>query len=238
MTNTTSDSRVPLNEFPTPIFRFSEGDRLKTQRNQESRQLAQILEAIRAFCERLGLELDCDMDLVAQELRALDMSMSGIETIDPFTFFPHLLRLDAGGNLITEIPETIGQLADLEMLSLYGNRITEVPTAIGELKNLKTLYLDSNRISVLPDEMGGLTALEELYLDENIEITSLPDWIGCLTKLRILHLNGNPVTNISEKILDLPNLVEVHLLASTVTLEESPVLLALSHKGVKVFHCR
>ena len=48
------------------------------------------------------------------------------------------------------------------MLALYGNSIAKLPESIGNLVNLEELYLDVNPISVLPESIGKLKKLKKL----------------------------------------------------------------------------
>ncbi|MEQ9623859.1 COR domain-containing protein [Coleofasciculus chthonoplastes] len=52
-----------------------------------------------------------------------------------------------GKNQITEIPECIGQLANLDLLNLANNKITDIPECIAQLTNLQKLDLDNNPLT-------------------------------------------------------------------------------------------
>jgi len=56
-------------------------------------------------------------------------------------------RLDLSGKVITEIPECIGKLTNLQTLDFGENQITEIPECIGKLTNLQHLYLDNNPLN-------------------------------------------------------------------------------------------
>jgi Leucine-rich repeat (LRR) protein len=47
-------------------------------------------------------------------------------------------------NQLTKLPESIGDLENLENLYLSGNQITELPTSIFKLENLTNLHLMNN----------------------------------------------------------------------------------------------
>ena len=84
------------------------------------------------------------------------------------------LSLLANG-LTGPIPETIGQLKNLQDLYLGGNQLTgSIPETIGQLKNLQDLYLNGNQLTgPIPETLGQLENLQYLYLDGN-ELT------GCI----------------------------------------------------------
>ena len=52
-------------------------------------------------------------------------------------------------------------------MDLYGNLITTLPEGIGNLTNLKGLVLSDNELETLPKSIGNLTKLEWLYLGYN-----------------------------------------------------------------------
>ena len=60
--------------------------------------------------------------------------------------------------LIGEIPSSIGDLTNLEILGLRDNAISgTIPERIGELTNLKTLLLDNNQLSEkIPESICNL----------------------------------------------------------------------------------
>jgi len=99
-------------------------------------------------------------------------------------------ELDLSRLGLTELPEAIGQLSQLNRLFLHNNQLTSLPKSLGQLKQLKTLRLDSNHLKSLPDALGQLTQLEELYLFNN-QLASLPDSLRNLQALYWLFLHGN-----------------------------------------------
>lgn len=111
-----------------------------------------------------------------------------------------------GGSGITEIPEVVGALSQLEWLYLPNNQITSVPASIGALVNLNYLYLNENAITSLPDSLGNLTALKNLLVNDN-ELTSLPDSVGNLGDLEYFYVLGNSLTTLPEGLTNLTNLI-------------------------------
>ena len=127
-----------------------------------------------------------------------------------------ITKLDLSRKDITEIPECVGQLTNLEQLYLGWNKITKIPECVGQLINLQQLYLRSNKIIEIPECIGQLTNLEQLYLWGN-KITKIPECIGQLTKLRGLSLKGNKITEIPECIGQLINLEQLYLGENEIT---------------------
>lgn len=67
-----------------------------------------------------------------------------------------------GGNLLTEVPETVGNLSQLQALILCDNHIDALPTSIARLANLKSLLLHKNRLKHLPRDIISLKNLVEV----------------------------------------------------------------------------
>ena len=110
-----------------------------------------------------------------------------------------LTKLDLGCDLnskgfhgfFTNLPDSIGQLAALKILSLAGHRsLARLPDGIGHLTALQMLDLTRcRRIARLPDNIGQLTALQNLNLGGCSGLVGLPDSMGQLTALRDLDLS-------------------------------------------------
>ena len=75
--------------------------------------------------------------------------------------------LDLSIEHFTELPESIGQLIQLQTLNLSYNQLTKLPDSIGLLAKLRTLYLTGNQLTGLPESLRNLISLESLYLHGN-----------------------------------------------------------------------
>ena len=95
------------------------------------------------------------------------------------------------------IPPEIGQLIDLEQISLFNNYLTgSIPSEIGNLVNLEMLGLSQNQLrGKIPIEIGNLTNLEILYLNTNNLTGEIPPEIRCLPKIDYFDLSGNNLTD-------------------------------------------
>ena len=101
-------------------------------------------------------------------------------------------------NQLETLPDSIGNLKNLEYLDLYNNKLASLPDSIGNLTNLEYLGLYSNKLETLPDSIGNLKNLGRLGLSFN-RLAILPDSIGNLTNLKRLALNFNPISD-EEKV--------------------------------------
>src|SRR5579859_4966665 len=83
---------------------------------------------------------------------------------------------------LTSLPQSLGQLARLQLLDVTGNQLTTLPDSLGDLLHLRKLYLDGNQLTELPETIGSLPALVELHVEANL-LTTLPANISQLSRL-------------------------------------------------------
>ncbi len=115
---------------------------------------------------------------------------------------------NGGNRLAGPIPPELGELANLETLSLDLHELSgTIPPELGKLANLKTLSLSRNRLTgTLPPELGNLIRLESLNLAVSYDLTltpprpryvlsgRLPPQLGNLINLKELDLRGHKFT--------------------------------------------
>ena len=100
--------------------------------------------------------------------------------------------IDIRNHQIKIIPESIGQLRNLQQLWLSYNQIKKIPESIGQLNNLQQLWLCKNQIEEIPESIGQLKNLQQLWLSGN-QIKKIPESIGQLVNLQELWLNDNQI---------------------------------------------
>ena len=95
----------------------------------------------------------------------IDIHFSRVNiTIFCFFFLSSLQVLSMGGNNLTEVPVTLGQLKNLTALVLSDNQLKSLPAGIANLNNLKSLLLHKNKLKTLPTEIIALKCLTEVGL--------------------------------------------------------------------------
>ena len=137
-----------------------------------------------------------------------------------------------------EIPASLGNLANLEILNLYDNQLSgEIPAALGDLASLQVLYLSGNQLNgtipevlgdlanlqfldlarntldgTIPEELGSLKVLIKMYLNHTQLSGEIPVELGGMTNLKELSLNHNMLTGeIPVELANLTNLQQLYL---------------------------
>ncbi len=80
-------------------------------------------------------------------------------------------ELNLSGLGLTELPELLGQLTQLQRLGLAGNQLTALPESLGQLTQLRELDLSKNQLTALPESLRQLKSLERLFLHGNNALT-------------------------------------------------------------------
>ncbi|BAT54696.1 leucine-rich repeat-containing protein [Nostoc sp. NIES-3756] len=123
------------------------------------------------------------------------------------------VKLSLRNMKLTEVPEAIASLTQLQNLDLARNQLIELPEAITSLTQLQSLDLFENQLTQLPDAIASLTQLKSLELSYN-QLTQLPDAIVSLTQLRILSLARNQLTILPETFCGLSQLRNLNLFSN------------------------
>jgi hypothetical protein len=112
------------------------------------------------------------------------------------------------GNGFTTVPEVLGRLPALFMLSFKSCQLRDVPEA-SLAPSLGWLILTDNQLTALPASLGRLSHLRKLMLASN-RLTTLPDMSGCVA-LELVRLSDNRLDAVPPGLLALPRLAWVAL---------------------------
>jgi Leucine-rich repeat (LRR) protein len=101
-----------------------------------------------------------------------------------------MMHLDSGqvSNVqlkMKELPQTIANLQNLEVLDLGRNGLKEIPPQVFKLHKLRILKLDYNDISVIPSSISDLTNLEELSISLTVATVKLPESMKAFKGLKV-----------------------------------------------------
>ena len=111
---------------------------------------------------------------------------------------------------LTELPESLGQLTQLQELSVSYNHLTTLPEWLGQLTQLQELNVSYNQLTTLPEWLRQFTQLQVLYLSGN-PLTVVPDWLCQLTQLQELYLGDNQLKEIPEQVGNLEELRKLEI---------------------------
>ncbi|KAG2300030.1 hypothetical protein Bca52824_036502 [Brassica carinata] len=132
-----------------------------------------------------------------------------------------LTSLYLGGNHISgNIPRDIGNLVNLQILSLEENMLTgELPVSFAKLLELQVLDLYTNELSgELPSYFDKMTQLQKIHVNSNSFQGRIPKSIGGCQNLLDLWIDTNRLNgSIPREILQIPSLAFLDLSSNILT---------------------
>ncbi|XP_023036309.2 leucine-rich repeat-containing protein 40 isoform X2 [Drosophila willistoni] len=133
------------------------------------------------------IKLPDDMGLI-RKLECLYIQHNDIKELPEFEGNEALTEVHASNNYITSIPKGLcTNLPHLKIFDLRDNQITQLPDEVCLLRNLQRLDVSNNSISVLPVTLSSLAHLVNLQVEGNPIKTIRRDIIQCGTT-RILKV--------------------------------------------------
>jgi hypothetical protein len=166
------DLAAGLTEFPIEIFDLADSlEILNLSDNQ--------LRSVPADLGRLN------------KLKIIFLSNNDFEEVpEVLADCPNLSMVGFKSNKIRVLGENILPV-NVRWLILTDNQLERLPDSIGQLQNLQKLMLAGNQLRSLPDEMAACQNLELIRLAAN-RLESLPHWLFTLPRLSWLAYAGNP----------------------------------------------
>lgn len=117
------------------------------------------------------------------------------------------------GEQVTSLPRSIGNLRELKLLRITRSAIDALPSTIGKLKRLEKFTCIQSRLTTLPDEFCKLKSLQELDLGHGL-LRELPTKIGDLKNLKLLHVYDNHISILPDSLCELHNLENLNMMAN------------------------
>ncbi|KAL6641636.1 hypothetical protein ACP70R_019817 [Stipagrostis hirtigluma subsp. patula] len=177
---------------------------LSTRQNFATIVEGQASKCSAAKVRRLSLLSNCVGNEVIQDI---------VEKCSRVFFQLKYLEIKTDG--ITELPDQIGDLQNLQTLDISGSHVKKLPPTVGGLQNLVRLLLHYN--THFPDEVGDLQALQVL---SNAYCYNSVDFMGQLRRL----------TNLSDPSISLHGSAEVDDIGRYQEAVESSLILLGKHR--------
>jgi len=160
-----------LEVFPQEIFTLSESLELldlSGNRLQELPSLARLTKLKIAFFSQNEFEEVPDAFKECSNLYMLGLKSNAIERFDEDILPLSISWLILTDNRLTKLPNSIGDLINMEKFPLAGNRLSSLPESMQKMKNLALLRISANAFEVIPS------------------------WLVKLPKLAYFSFSGNP----------------------------------------------
>lgn len=148
------------------------------------------------------------------KIEYIDLSGISYEKLPEYFYaFTEAEKVSIENSKLTNIPDEIQELDNLNWLNISSNNFSEIPKSLSRLKKLKEIRIFGNKVdSKTPYELNGLeniSQIEKLYI-EWTNLKKVPDSLKYLTNLEKLELiNCGQIRNI-DVICNLSNLKEAH----------------------------
>ncbi len=126
--------------------------------------------------------------LSLQHAWGTDKANSATTFPESFCTLTRLRELYLRSPVFSRLPDGLGALESLEVLSLEYCRIEALPASVSRLRGLQRLMLDGNRLSTLPESVGNLPALTYLSINKN-PFESLPATLRNIEKVNVERKN-------------------------------------------------
>ena len=117
----------------------------------------------------------------------------------------------------------IGEITDLEDLSLITCNLKMLPSNFGNFKKMNRLNLTGNRLFKIPEQFNNLVSLEILVLQDN-SINDFSFDIGKLQNLKYLNIEFNQIRQLPEEIRQLKKLMKLNLRMCGITNDFSSII--------------
>lgn len=131
------------------------------------------------------------------------------------------LNLHVSINHSKYFPKEIGNLKDLEKITILNYPLTEFPQCLIKLQNLKYLYLRGTDIKKIPNFKEKVFQNLKVLKIENCELQRIPEFIADLNQLQVLSFALTKINTITE--IQLPESIQELNLCGTMVNSINPI---------------
>lgn len=107
---------------------------------------------------------------VSDNIRVVTLADNELKGISSkvISTFPQLKELDVRGNVLTKLPDIVGEMEHLTCINLANNRFAIFPDKLTEIATLERINLEGNSITEIPvEKLTGMPALKWLNVKSN-----------------------------------------------------------------------
>ncbi|XP_023663861.1 leucine-rich repeat-containing protein 20 [Paramormyrops kingsleyae] len=85
-----------------------------------------------------------------------------------FTTFTQLRELDLEGNVLSKLPDSVGEMQHLTSINLARNKFSLFPEKLAEIQTLEKISLEGNEITDVPvGKLSSMPALQSINMKSN-----------------------------------------------------------------------
>ncbi|TDG97905.1 hypothetical protein EPR50_G00213040 [Perca flavescens] len=107
---------------------------------------------------------------VSDNIRIITLADNEMKAISSkfFSTFTQLRELDLRGNVLTKLPDAVGEMEHLTSINLANNSFSIFPEKITEIATLERVNLEGNSITEIPvEKLSDMPALKWLNVKSN-----------------------------------------------------------------------
>ncbi|MEQ2208350.1 hypothetical protein XENOCAPTIV_025909 [Xenoophorus captivus] len=126
---------------------------------------------------------------VSENIRIITLAGNQMKAISSkfFSTFTQLRELDLQGNILTKLPDQVGEMEHMTSINLANNSFSIFPEKLTEIATLERIDLEGNNITELPlEKLSTMPALKWLNVKSNPLNSSNHFALNCPYKFDIL----------------------------------------------------
>ena len=121
-------------------------------------------------------------------LIGLNISLINLHYLPKYNNLINLQYFNCSNNILTKLPEIIGNYINLKYFDCSNNELTKLPKTLGKLVNLQYFDCSKNELTYLPKSINNLINLQHLNCSKN-KITNLSTTLIKLKNLEYIRFD-------------------------------------------------